>query len=204
MSRYKVWLGGEGPCELGDRDQWEGARRRQGALEALLSHVRAEGWEVLGATRWRSLHKFKVGAAIGKASHADTRNVQALALKAKEQGATVLAFTRDLDTDVDRATAIENGIAAAQARSPDLAIVGGVAKPTLEGWILALRGDPRTDELSPSRANDRIAALGLGGKQAEDYVAVIERADLAHLPDGCQSLQTWLQRARAALGGAPE
>jgi len=67
--------------------------------------------------------------------------VLGVAKDAKDAGCDVLAFSRDLDRDTARRQAIEDGI----ARVPEVfagapAVIGGVAVPTLEGWILALLG----------------------------------------------------------------
>lgn len=196
----KVWLGGEGPSELGDRDQPQHIWEREGALEALLRRVRHDGWQVGGATRWWALRKYQAGKARSATGHADERNTLALALIAKERGCDVVAFSRDLDDDEGREAAIEAGIAGAQQSWPALRVVGGAAKPTLEGWLLALLGEQGTDASSRQRVERLIAARGYSGKKAEDYVALIEQADLATGERGSTSLRQWLERARAALG----
>jgi len=40
----------------------------------------------------------------------------------------------------------------------------------------------------------------VGGKHAEDYVAVIERAKLERQPPGCDALEAWIHRAGIVLG----
>lgn len=195
----KVWLGGEGPSELGDRDQPAHTWEREGALEALLRKVKPEGWEVEGATRWWALKKYDAGKARQSSKHADERHVRALALQAEEQGCDAVVFSRDLDSDEDREAAIEAGISWAQGRLA-LRIAGGVAKPALEGWLLALLGESRTDELSRGRVAERLKEHGVVDKKAEDYVALIDQADLATGERGSTSLRQWLERASAALG----
>ncbi len=196
----KVWLGGEGPSELGDRDQPQHTWQRGGALEALLRRVRQDGWQVHGATRWRALRKYQAGKARSATGHADERNTLALALVAKERGCDVVAFSRDLDADEGREAAIEAGIAGAQQSWPVLRIAGGVAKPALEGWLLALLGESRTDGLSRGRVAERLKEHGVVGKKAEDYVVLIEQADLEKGARGSMSLRQWLERSSAALG----
>jgi hypothetical protein len=202
MVAVKVWLGGEGPSELGDRDH---GGTRVGALEALLLRIEPTGWRVAGAVRWRSIRKYRAGVARADVAHGDVRNVMGLVLQAYEAGCEVVAFCRDVDADAGRAQAIREGIEQAEAifAPPTFraapAIIGGVAKPALEGWILALRGRRDTDELSRSKANAELDALGLGGKHAEAYVEIIEQADLAKLPPGCPSLADWIERAQRVL-----
>jgi hypothetical protein len=200
MVAVKVWLSGEGASDLGDRDKSNG--QRQGSLEALLLRAEPRGWSVGGAIQWMAIRKYQAGAARGKFAHEDERNVRKLALIAKEAGCEVVAFTRDIDADHDREGGIEKGIERAGQMFDTLTIIGGVAKPALEGWILALLGERDTDRLSRKRANEMLEERELAGKQAEDYVEVIENADLEHLPPGCDSLRRWLERARAGLSKA--
>jgi hypothetical protein len=196
MPEVKVWLSGEGPSEVGDRDKPNGQRR--GALEALLLRIESEGWSVDHAIRWKNIRKYRAGGA----KHADTQNVKGLALEASENGADAVVFSRDIDADDERAAAIKTGIEEAERICPELEIIGGPAKPALEGWILALLGQRDTDSLSRKRANELLAKQEIAGKRAEDYVEVIENADLEHLPPGCESLKSWLERARAGLSKA--
>lgn len=195
----QVWLSGEGPSELGDRDQPQHTWEREGALEALLRRVRQDGWQVRGATRWRALRKYQAGKARLATNHADEQHARTLALIAKERGCDVVAFSRDLDADEGREAAIEAGIAGAQQSWPALRVVGGAAKPTFEGWLLALLGEQATDALSRQRVERLIAARGYSDKNAEDYVALIEQADLETGARGSMSLSQWLERASAAL-----
>jgi hypothetical protein len=203
----KVWLGGEGPSEIGDRDRPDG--ERVGAIEALLRKVEPDGWRVAGAVRWQHIRKFTVGAARGRHNHGDIHSVAGLVNMAFEAGCPVVAFTRDVDADPDRADAIRRGIEHARA-IPHLSatqIIGGPAEPALEGWILALLGVRDTEAMSRQKANRLLDERGLGGKRAEDYVRVIEEADLAlasdadlaRLPPGCAALRAWLHDARATF-----
>jgi len=153
--------------------------------------VQPTGWEVGGARAWRSIRKFRVG----KAAHEDTRNVQAAALDACEAGCDVLAFMRDRDRDFARQQAIDDGIALVGVP----AVIGGVATPTLEGWILALLGVRRSEDLSSKRAEDSLADNGVPRKDGAAMVRVVEEADLAAIPEDAASLRAWLGRARDVL-----
>ena len=191
-----VWLGGDGPSEIGDRDR-KGAR--VGTIEALLTRIRATGWHVAGATQWRHIRKFKVGAARGRRNHGDIHNVAGLVNQAFEAGAGVVAFARDIDAEPSRVEAINLGIAFAMALFQDIEIIGGPAMPALEGWIVALLNIRGSDGMSRQRANETLEARDLGGKSAEAYVSVVESADLDRLPPGCDSLTEWLAKAREVL-----
>jgi len=198
--QVKVWLGGEGPSEIGDRDLVGG--ERVGALEALLRKVEPSGWTLEGATRWSRIRKFRVSEAIGRDNHGDIHSIAGLAQVAFEAGCEVVAFSRDVDADEHRADAIADGIAHARAKVPMVAIIGGPAIPALEGWILALLGVRDTEDKSRDRCNQLLAARDLDGKHAEDYVAVIEDADLDKIPPGSDALVAWLTLARDLLGTA--
>jgi hypothetical protein len=196
MVAVKMWLAGEGPSEIGDRHM---GGERVGVLEALLRRVEAKGWTVDRASLWKDIRKFTAGGALRGAG--DDRSVQRLVLHAYEAGCEVVAFSRDRDSDPDRNSAIEQGIAAATATWPDIGVVGGIARPCIEGWVLALAGTKNTDEMSRPRCDLELEARSIesGHGSVEAFVEIVEEADLASLPNGCDSLITWLDRARAVL-----
>ena len=199
-----MWLGGEGPSEIGNRDLPDG--ERVGAIEALLRKVRPDGWRVAGAVRWKHIRKFKVGAARGRDNHGDIHSIAGLVNMAFEAGCPIVAFTRDVDAEAPRAGAIQRGIEHARA-IPHLQrteVIGAAARPALEGWILALLGERDTEAMSRSRANARLVAHGHDPKQAETYVQIVETAaiDEKRLPPGCDGLRAWLVTAAEVLGQA--
>ena len=196
----KVWLGGEGSCELGGRADKED---RCGVIEALLLRIEPSGWAIEGATRWKHIRKFKSRGALETGeNHGDIRNVLGLALEAFEAACEVLAFTRDTDADHERVEALRIGMERAAEVFPLLKIVGGPAVPAIEGWILALRGIARTDEMSRQKTLDELRSLEIFEKSPERYVQVVEEADLERLPTGCESLASWLQVARTVMAAA--
>lgn len=178
-----------------------------GAIEALLLRVEPAGWIVAGGTIWRRIRKFKVGAALGRDNHGDIHSIAGLVNEAFEAACEVVAFTRDVDADRDRADAIARGIAFATTIFPTVAIIGGPAIPAIEGWIVALFGVRDTEDMSRDHANRELAACDLGGKHAEDYCDVIANADLAALPPGSDALRAWIKTAddvlARAIRGAP-
>jgi hypothetical protein len=186
----RVWIAGEGNSELGvghDDD------RSPGVIEALLRRACATGWECERRVAWRSIRKFKAGGA--RSSHADTRNILGFVLEAKEHGADAAVFVRDRDKDVERDDAVKAALD--YMKDWEIQVVGGLARPNTEGWILALDGVAGTDDMSPRRVDEVIETRGLGGKQAHRYVAVIEAAD-SKVPVP-PSLKAWLDEARTAL-----
>ena len=199
----KVWLGGEGPNELGDRDYPGG--ERPGVVEALLRRMRERGWVVDGATRWRDIRKYRVGAGIS--GHADGRNVLGLVFTAYEAGCEVVAFVRDRDADKEREEAIIAAIQQAVTFGWKIAIVGRVARPCLEGWIAALLGQRDTDEMSRERADRALESADIDAKATAAYVRIVEEAVLGAspgfgLPVGTESLRAWLDTANRLLNEA--
>lgn len=194
-AELKVFLCGEGANELGSRARERAYQTddQPGVIQALLRKVRSDGWRVGGAVTWKNIRKFRAGGA----AHADTTNVRGAALDAREHGCEVLAFVRDGDGDVERRDAITAGIASAQGA--ELKIVGGVAVPAIEGWILALRGEARTEERSRAQLGAR---LGTEAKNTTVYVAAVELADRSSIPLDASSLRDWLRRADQVLDAA--
>jgi hypothetical protein len=183
----KVWLGGEGPSEIGTRADGGDA---PGVLEALLLRLEPTGWRVDGAQRWKYIRKYRAGhAARGGENHEDMHNVLGLAL----------AFTRDVDADARRASAVERGIEQAKTQFVTLSVIGGVANPAIEGWVIACLGVRGTDDMSRVRTLELLRERDIDEKSHAAYVAIVTEADLARLPPGCGSLNTWLSRARATL-----
>lgn len=91
-----------------------------------------------------------------------------------------------------------------QADEVTIDAIGGVAKPAIEGWILALRAVPRTDEMSRARTLAHLAEHGIGIKSTADYVDIVEQAELGEprhfgLPAGTESLRAWLATAHEVL-----
>jgi hypothetical protein len=198
MVAVKVWLGGEGPSELGTRAD---GGEEPGMLEALLLRLEPTGWIVAGAQRWKYIKKYRAGhAARGGDNHEDLHNVRGLALAAWEAGCEVLAFTRDVDADARRAAAVARGIEQARELFQMLVILGGVARPAIEGWVLALLGIRDSDALSRARAIELLRDGAIAEKKASGYVEVVNAADLDRLPVGCSSLADWLTTARTHLG----
>ena len=196
--KVRVFLAGEGSNELGGYFGHRTWHRddRPGVLQALLTRVQATGWEVGGARDWKSIRKFQAR----KAGHADTRNVLGVALDAKDVGCEVLAFSRDQDREPERRDAVEEGVRLVPEQIRDAPeVIGGVAVPKLEGWILALRGARGTEQLSPRRAEEDLERLGVAVKDGEAMVQVVEEADLEAIPQDAASLTTWFDRARAVL-----
>lgn len=196
--KVKVFLAGEGANELGSRIGHPAYQSdaRPGVLCALLKRVQADGWVVGAARDWKSIRKFKAGGG----GHADTRNVLGAARDALEAGCEVLAFSRDQDRDPERREAVEDGIRLVSERitgAPE--VIGGVAVPTLEAWILALLGTRNTEQLTPKWAEEELVDRGMKAKDGDAMVEVVEAANLDAIPDDAQSLSTWLGRARAVL-----
>lgn len=198
----RVWIAGEGNNELGS--QSGDGSGSTGVLEALLTKVCPTGWACGGKIRWKGIHKFRAGGARGS-NHGDFHNALGLVLEAYEQAADAIAFSRDVDSDLEREDAIDAALRWLREESGwSIQVIGGVAKPALEGWILALLGARDTDNLSRSGANQQLARRGFDPKSVDEYVEVVKQAALgAHptfgLPTGSRSLRTWLAAAHEIL-----
>jgi hypothetical protein len=200
----KVWIVGEGNNELGAGDGYGG--RDRGVLEALLARVCDDGWKCTGKQQWNAVQKFQAGGArLTAHGHGDYLHVLGLVLEAYENAADAVAFTRDVDSDLDREDAMTAALAWIRDESGWLIdVIGGVAKPAIEGWILALCAVPRTDKMSRDRTLAHLAEHGIGAKSTADYVDVVERAELGEpdhfgLPSGSESLRAWLTNAHEVL-----
>src|SRR5262249_55559507 len=114
----------------------------------------------------------------------------------------MLAFVRDHDGDHLREDEISRVLGAlpsfgfAREYRYELAVVGGVARPKLEGWILCLRGVTGTDEMSRARVDRELTEAGVELKSTEHYIAI---AESCALPAGDSSLPRWLAHAGATL-----
>jgi hypothetical protein len=193
-----VFLGGEGPNELGS---WSGdpvyqRDREAGVLEALLRRVQPDRWVVVGATNWRSIRKFRARGP----SPAEERNVLGLVRDATEHKADVVAFVRDADDDSKRPAEIEGAIANAKQKFRGVDIIGGTAIPVLEGWILAMRGEHGTENLSRAMAQSRLEQdHGVKRKDTTAMSKVATEFDMRRLPDDAASLAAWLHAAQQVL-----
>lgn len=193
-----VFLAGEGKNELGGRIGPPAFHNpdKRGVLEAILRKIRENGWEVGGAVEWRRIRKFKARGQINE----EARAVLGAALDAREANCHVLAFCRDRDKDETRHDAIEEGIRQVfQNNGANLDVIGGVAVPTLEGWILAFLTHRKTDSLSPTRAQENLIAAGVPAKDTDVMVAVVDEAQLHAVPEDAESLRRWLDRAREVM-----
>lgn len=193
VTEFKVFIGGEGPDELGDLSRHASYRSGSpGVLEALLRRVQEDGWAVEGSLLWKQIRKYRAGDH----RRPEERNVLGLSLAAREAGCDVVCFTRDRDRDRQREEDLEKGIAAAEEIFGGLRIMGGVATEELESWILALRGERRSEQRADPKAH---LSDSHGISTRSRMVAVVNDADLDALPDDARSLRLWLGRAREGL-----
>lgn len=194
----RVFLSGEGNNELGSYAghpaYWTETSR--GALHALLKKIEQEGWVIGGARVWSSIRKYRARPG---ADHEDTHNVLGLALDAIEEKCEVVAFSRDVDKDPRRADAVRIGIELVSATFPKNApeVIGGMANPKLEGWILALLGHHGSEQ--DRHVEETLATKGVARKDGAAMVNVVIDADLTRIPADAASLLQWLARARAVL-----
>lgn len=119
----------------------------------------------------------------------------ALILDAKEAGAGALAFVRDSDGHETRERDILTAILAHQSSGSEVDVIGGVAVPVLEGWLLAVQGEAGTEDLGKVAALRRFAEKDGISKDTAAMVQIAEEGDLTQLPSDARSLRTWLETA---------
>jgi hypothetical protein len=76
--------------------------------------------------------------------------------------------------------------------------VGQLARPCLEGWVLAAAGETGTEAMSKAAAQ-RALAERCDLKDTAAFVDIIDSAT-SFAPDA-HNLRAWVDEARAALGG---
>ena len=198
MTRY-VLLAGEGKTELGG---WAGHptyrddKPSAGVLEALLTKVATEGWEIRDAVEWKHLTRYRAHEpSLGK----DELNTRALWLHAMERKCDLIVFSRDRDRAAERTEAVERGRRWLEAKcvGAGLGVVGGMAHECIEAWVLALVGQARTEGLSTLRAKELLKGYGLADvTRMGDSIGA---ADFARVPADAHSLRAWLIQARNVL-----
>ena len=194
----RVFLSGEGRNELGSRSGHPIYQNDEepGVIQALLRRVRAGGWEVGGACNWKDVRKYRAQGA----SPRDAETVAKLAVDAYEADCDTLAFIRDRENEHERAEAISRGVEEAiEILGDRVAIIGGVAIPVLEGWILAIAGSTKTEGLSPGGAKKRLREKGVAKKDTGAMVSIVEATPLDNIPGDAESLNGWLNLARDIL-----
>lgn len=189
----KVYLAGEGVHELGDWFHHPGLRRgkdKPGLIESLLFKLGLDH-EVVGATPWKAIRKFRPGDR----RPAETRNVLGAVLDADEAGAEALVFVRDRDGDPDREADVERGINESTTFT-EIRVAGGAAAQEIEAWLLALLQESGS-ELHPD-AKEILKQRHHKISRAEK-VAVVEQADLERRAPDCASFERWIDRVTKAL-----
>lgn len=197
-----IWLGGEGNNELG-KAHAEPAHREsssRGVLHALLDHAApGASVRVVGGTQWSRIVKFSARPAMAP----EARNVLGLVLKAREKRCRIAAFVRDADEAAGRgaearAEAIAAGIQRAAEMFPEVAVVGCVALPVLEAWVLAFSGVSGTEAMRKAGAQRALAERGVE-KDTAAMVAIVEDGDPDRLPADATGVRRWIADARTAI-----
>ena len=197
MSAMHVFLGGEGRNELGSRsghpvDQTDDA---PGVVASILRRCHADGWRVVGATEWKNISKLSAKGPTPK----EERNVLGLVLEAKRAKAHTVAFIRDADGDPKRVDAIHKAIEKAKELFPDVEVIGGVAVPVLEAWLLALVDEPGTERLAKAKAQSLLEERGVRPKDTHAMVKLVTESNLERLPQDAVGLRRWLATAAEVL-----
>jgi hypothetical protein len=183
----KVMISGEGSTELGEWAKEAPFRNTKnpeiGVIEAFMRRISTTPFAISSARFWKKVTKYRSGDHL----QPETRTVLGLALDADEAGCNVVVFVRDRDGDRDRQADIAAGIKNA-LKQFSIPIVGGVAVEEVEAWILALKGNRRSEYHSDAKSILH-QKHGIRGRAA--MVAVIEDANLDTIADDAASLKQW-------------
>jgi len=195
----KVFLCGEGKHELGTRagDPVYQSDEGPGVLVALLRRIKPDGWSVGSAREWKSYRRFQAHGP----SHGDGVTVRKIALDAAEYGCSIAAFLRDQNGDPSRKKQIDEAIAKLHVEGElNVALAGAVVIPAIEAWMLALRGEHKTEAMSRSQAANRLAALIKPNEVTTSaMVEIVENVDSSLIPDDAHSLLEWRRRAEESF-----
>jgi ferritin-like protein len=197
-SPLRIFLAGEGTNDIGSyaKERPYHDARDTGVVGALLQkvvdRVGANAWEIVGGVAWKHLRKMKVGA------RGEGANVAAAAFHARdrEHAADVLVFVRDTDGDLNRRAALEAGLA---KEDFGVVVVGGLADPCLEAWILALHGERGVERARQGYVERRAEALGLPAKETRAYVDAVEACTLTDIPEDAKDLRRWISDLEGVL-----
>jgi hypothetical protein len=187
----KIFVGGEGPGELGKWAEPVEARayskRGDGVLVALVRRIHSE-CTVVDGVPWKSIRKLRPG---GHRS-AEARNLLGLEVLAREAGADCLVWSRDTDQDEERREQLRDAMN--ELTHPS---VGCPVEPCLESWALALaRKHNRPDALTSAKAKELAQLHEIRSGDAMETLAQTQSLDELRSP----SLNQWLTTCRAALG----
>ncbi len=180
----RVCVGGEGPNDIGRPDQHDGA------VQVLIRKIGGDRLMVVRSRRWKDIKKFKAGDH----RNPEERNVLGLALEASETKCGALVFVRDRDEDVERERMILAAIDKATLTFAELRVAGGVATEALEAWVLAAKGEAKSEtHRHPKLRLEQRHQL----RTTAEKVAAFESLDERKLPKDAKSFRTWIQRVRA-------
>jgi hypothetical protein len=189
-----VFLAGEGPNDLGGWARHPSYRdpHAPGVVESLLRKIDPDAWEIVDAMPWKRFRKLQVS----RHGRAEERNIRAMILHARERACDTVVFTRDRDGDADRQMQIERAVIAVEGEVGCPEIVGGVAVERLESWLVALSGRTGSEAMRDAQVDEILAQLEVPPKDTRAMVALVDRTDLARIPDDAASLTRWMARAR--------
>jgi hypothetical protein len=185
----KIFVGGEGPGELGKWAEPVEARahskRGDGVLVALVRRIHSD-CTVVGGIPWKSIRKLRPG---GHRS-AEERNLLGLEVLARESGSDCLVWSRDTDQDDERREQLRHAM-----RELTHPSVGCPVDPCLESWALALaRKHNSPDTLTSTKAKALAKQHEIGSVDAMERLAQTQPLEELRSP----SLNQWLTTCSTA------
>jgi hypothetical protein len=78
-------------------------------------------------------------------------------------------------------------------------MAGAVAKPCLEGWLLALGGVTATESMTPTKSETLLSARGIAPKDTAAMVELVRQHGFGSAAADAASLRLWQRRVTTAL-----
>lgn len=206
----RVYLAGEGFNELGSW-AWEIPYQDgsiPGVLETLLKKVKDAGWQITYGKKWKDIRKYAADENLYDSDmKGDEQSVYRAIFEANENGCHVLAFSRDIDGKKDyqirRMSEIEKAISQGKTDFPTIGIIGGCARPAIEGWILAFSGVRGTEKFSKDKAEkmllEKLSQKGITSQNTQGMVEFVVQYNRTDVADDAQCLNKWLNNAEEIL-----
>lgn len=191
-----VFLVGEGKDDIGrwaiDEAYRDTSSLGDGVIGGLARKTAPGGWRV-SASR---VHSRVPALRVGRHEGGEARKLRGAQQLARDAGCEVLVFARDMDNQyTERSRALRAG----QHLTADVGTILALVEPCIEGWVLELVGERRTQGWSRKAAQARWSEQAARGttmaRVVESWPGGRERLS-AELTAFLEEVETTLGRAR--------
>ncbi|MBS2022541.1 MAG: hypothetical protein JST92_09035 [Deltaproteobacteria bacterium] len=199
-----ILLLGEGPNDLGRWAAHPAYREkdsRVGVIEALLRRCGSD-WVIRDARIWKALKstQYRAGNHAGLEQRGVLRALQDL--RESEADIDAVVFVRDRDGDEGREADLRAAKQAARTLFSDFRLCGGVAIECIEAWVLACKGERRTEGKTVKAAQARLGELFGYEPTTNDMSDAIGTCSATGIPDDAYSLNAFCAELTALLASA--